>query len=95
MLWAEHVELPTAAVRSEESQWILVIRHQDILGMAIMIQHHLVVLPPDAGFLVPAKGSASRVGVVTITPDTSGLNATGEGLHLVHIAGPYAGAQSV
>jgi hypothetical protein len=39
----------------EKSQRILVIRHQNILGMAIMTQHHLVVFTTDTGFLIPAK----------------------------------------
>jgi len=39
----------------EESQWILVIRHQHVLGVAIMTQHHFVIFPPDAGFFIAAK----------------------------------------
>ena len=39
----------------KESQWILVIRHQDILGVTIMTQHHFVIFPPDAGLFIAPK----------------------------------------
>ena len=54
MLRAVPGELPVQGL-SEESKRILVVRHKYILGVAIMTQHHLVVLTPDAGFLVAAK----------------------------------------
>ena len=56
---------------SEEAQLVLVVRGEDVLGLAVMRQHHLVRLAPEAALLVPAKGRVGRVGVVAVEPDAA------------------------
>lgn len=49
-----------------------------------MVQHHLVVFPANARFLVAAKGRMGRVCVVTVYPHTARLHGTGYFVSLVH-----------
>lgn len=64
----------------EESQLVLVVADQHILGLAIMRQHHLVGLAAESGLLVAAEGGVGGVGMVAVHPDTSSLDSAG---HLV------------
>ena len=79
----------------EKPQGVLVVRHQNILGVTVMTQHHLVILTTNAGFLIAAKRSPCRVGVVTVAPDATRLDTAGKSLHLVYVTGPDTGAQSI
>src|ERR1700722_10400841 len=49
---------------SEEAKRLGAVAHQDVLGLLIMIQHHLVVLTADAGGLIAAEGGVRRIGVI-------------------------------
>jgi hypothetical protein len=39
----------------KEPQLVLVIRHQNVLGVTVMIEHHFMGLAPEAGLLVAAE----------------------------------------
>jgi hypothetical protein len=41
--------------RSEEAERVLRVADQQVLGLLVVVQHHLVVLPADAGLLVAAE----------------------------------------
>src|SRR5690606_18353852 len=81
--------------RSEEPELVLGVGNQDTLGVAVVVEHHGVVLAADAGFLVAAKGRVSRVDVVAVHPHPAGLDTPREGLNLVHVAGPDPRAQAI
>src|ERR1700736_390307 len=59
----------------EEAQRLGAVADQQVLGLGIVLQHHLMVLPSDAGDLVSAKRSACRIEVIAVGPDPPGLEA--------------------
>ena len=60
-----------------------------------MVEHHLVVLAPDAGLFVTAEGRMGGVEVVAIGPDPSGLEPAAEAVGPVDIPGPDAGTKPI
>mmetsp|Transcript_39887 Transcript_39887/g.69060 ORF Transcript_39887/g.69060 Transcript_39887/m.69060 type:complete len:559 (+) Transcript_39887:102-1778(+) len=79
----------------EEAQFVLVVRDQHVLGVAVVVKHHLVVLSAETGLFVSTKRSVGRVGMVVVYPHTAGLDGTRHLVHLVGIAGPHASAKAV
>src|SRR5579863_7308539 len=71
------------------------VAHQHILGLLVMIEHHLVRLPADAGFLITAEGRVRGICVVAIGPYASGLDASSEPICAIQISRPNAGAEPV
>ena len=59
---------------SEESELLWAVADQEILGLLVMVEHHLVGLAANARLLVAAECRMRRVGVVAIGPDPSGLD---------------------
>src|SRR6202042_708719 len=80
---------------SEEAQGLGAVAHQDVLGVLIVVEHHLVVFAADAGGLVSAERGMRRVGVIAIGPDPAGLDRTSKLVGAVAVAGPDAGAEPV
>src|SRR6478735_622030 len=54
--------------RSEEAESLARVAHQQVLGLLVVVQHHQVVLAPDAGLLVAAERRMRGVLVVAVRP---------------------------
>src|ERR1700733_14343001 len=68
---------------------------EQVLRLAVVIQHHEMVLAADARDLVATECGTCRVLVVAVRPDAAGLDAAA---HLVRpgaVPGPDTGAQPV
>src|SRR3954468_4321084 len=72
--------------RSEEPECLLAVGHQQVLRLLVVVQHHLVVLAPDARLLVAAEGRVRRVRVVAVRPHAARLDATAHAERGVHVA---------
>src|SRR5262249_26312248 len=79
----------------EKSHRFLIVRHKHVLGLTIVVEHHLVILASKARFLVPAKWSVSRVAMIIVYPDAAGLDRTWDPIKLVRIACPDARTQTI
>src|SRR5450631_2464473 len=82
-------------VELEESQRLRTVAHQYILSLLIVVQHHLMSLAPDTGFLVSAESRVRRIGMVAVGPYASGLDAPPEPIGKIEIKGPNARTQAV
>ncbi len=58
----------------EKAQFALVVGDEHVLGLTVVVQHHLVRFPTDTRFFVTSEGGMCGVGVVTVHPDPSGLH---------------------
>jgi hypothetical protein len=54
-----------------------------------MVEHHLVVLPPETRFLVATKGRVRRIEVVAIGPHSSRLDAAAEAIGAVDVISDF------
>jgi hypothetical protein len=81
--------------RLKEPKRFGAIAHQHILGLLVMVEHHLVVLTPNARFLVAAEGRMRRIEVVAIGPYSSRLDAAAHAIGTIDVAGPHARAETV
>src|SRR3989344_2262916 len=73
---------------SEEAELVFRVRNQKILGLLVMVQHHLVRLAPNARFLVAAKRRVRRVGVVAVGPHTPSLDGAAHAVGHIAVAAP-------
>src|SRR5664279_3991795 len=80
---------------SEQAEWFAAVADEQVLDLAVVVQHHQVVLPADAGDLVAAERCARGVLVVAVRPDPAGLDAAAHLVGPVAISCPYAGAEAV
>src|SRR5215470_9012830 len=81
--------------RSEEAEFARRVADQQVLGLLVVLEHHLVVLAADAGLLVAAEGRVRRVKVIAVRPHPAGLDGAAEAVGGVHVPGPDASAQPV
>src|SRR6202044_4040740 len=81
--------------RSEEAELLRAVADQHVLGLLIVIEHHLVVLAADAGLLVTAERRMRGIGVVAIGPPPAGLDGAAETVAAVGVAAPDAGPEAV
>jgi hypothetical protein len=51
---------------------------QHVLHLLVVVEHHLVVLAPDARLLVAAERRMRRIGVEAVCPDATGLDRAAE-----------------
>src|SRR5450759_519784 len=79
----------------EEAERLGAVADQQVLGLAVVVEHHRVVLPADAGDLVATERCPRRIGVVTVRPDAAGLDLPAHLVGPVAVACPDAGAQAV
>ena len=79
----------------EEPELVRVVADQQVLGLLVVVEHHLVVLPADAGGLVAAEGRARGVGVVAVRPHPAGLDRPPRAVGRVGVPGPHAGTEAV
>src|SRR5690606_23888051 len=66
-----------------------------VLRLLVVLEHHEVVLAPDAGLLVPAERRVRRVLVVGVRPHPPGLDGTPGPVHRVGAAAPHPGPEAV
>src|SRR5690349_9634139 len=75
---ARHMQYRPPGLRpppqSEEAELLRAVTDQEILGLLIVIQHHLVGLATDARLLVAAERGMCRIGVIAVGPDPARLN---------------------
>lgn len=65
---------PIIGAQLKESQLTFVVGDQHVFGLAIVVEHHFMGFPTDAGFFVSAKRSVGWIGVVTVDPNPACLN---------------------
>src|ERR1700742_4006821 len=80
---------------SEESLGLVAVGHQQVLGLLVVVEHHLVGLAPDAGLLVAAERRVGGIGVVAVGPHPPGLDLAAEAVAAVDVAAPDPGAEAV
>src|SRR5438445_9396211 len=86
---------PVVRENLEEAELLRAVANQHVLGLLVVIEHHLVRLAADAGLLVAAKGRMRGIGVIAVGPDPAGLDRAAEPVGAVAVAGPDTGAEAV
>src|SRR5664280_482259 len=85
----------TLTLRSEEPESVRAVADQQVLGLGVVLEHHLVVLAPHAGDLVAAERRTGRIEVVAVGPHAPGLDGPAHAVGAGAVARPHAGAQTV
>src|ERR1700683_1434465 len=80
---------------SEEPELLGAVADQQVLGLLIMVQHHLVGLAADARLLIAAKRRVGRIGMVAVGPHPTRLDGAAEAVAAVGVAAPDSGAEAV
>src|ERR1700676_980030 len=62
-LTSRKIRMPVRPQFLEKAQGLRAVAHQNVLGLLVMIQHHLVGFPADAGLLVTSECRMRRIGV--------------------------------
>src|SRR6478672_10894550 len=81
--------------RSEEAHRLRVVAHQQVLGLLIMLEHHLVVFTADARLLVTAERGMRRIQVIAVRPYAAGVDFAADAEGTRGVARPQAGAEAV
>ncbi|EAQ00328.1 carR [Janibacter sp. HTCC2649] len=84
-----------ASVISEEPELVRAVADQEVLGLLVVVEHHLVVLAADAGLLVATERGVRGVLVVAVDPDASRFDPTTHPVCRVRVSRPDAGSQPV
>jgi len=79
----------------EEAEGLGAVADQQVLGLAVVVEDHLVGLTAETRLLVAAEGCAGGIEVIAVGPDATGLDATAETISVRAIAGPDARAEAV
>jgi len=79
----------------EEAQFVFIVGDQHVLGVAVVLQHHLVGLTAEARLLVAPKGRVRWIRVVAVHPHAARLDGSGHLVLLVRVSGPHARPQAV
>src|SRR5690606_21887616 len=79
---------------SEKAHRIDVVADQQVLGLLIAVEDHLVGLATDTGFLVTTEGGVGRVHVVAVGPYPPSLDTPTHAVGDVHVPGPDTGAEA-
>src|SRR6476620_3278651 len=80
---------------SEESLGLVAVRHEQVLGLLVVVEHHLVVLAADAGLLVAAERRVGGVGVIAVGPHPAGLDVTPGPVGGVAVARPHPSPEAL
>src|SRR3974390_3719866 len=83
------------AARSEEAELLRAVAGQHVLGLWVVIEHHLVGLAAHAGLLVAAERRVRRIGVIAVRPHPPGLDRATEAVAATSVAAPHAGTEAV
>src|SRR6185436_6028659 len=86
---------PPGQNRSEETELLRAVADQQVFGLLVVIQHHLVGLAADTRLLVTAERGMRRIGMVAIGPDAACLDGAAETIEPARIAAPDTGAETV
>ena len=78
-----------------QAEWFGAVADEQVLRLAVVIEHHAVVLAADTGDLVTAERRACGVLVVAVGPDAAGLDAAAHRVGAVAVARPHPGAEAV
>src|ERR1019366_3118994 len=73
----------------KESHRLGAVADQQILGLLIVVQDHLVRLAPEAGLLVSAECRARRIHVIAVRPAAAGLDLPANAIQVVHVPRPH------
>ncbi|PNG63817.1 hypothetical protein TI06_23040, partial [Vibrio vulnificus] len=84
-----------SGVLLEEAQRVDVVAHQQVLGLLVVVEHHLLRLATDAGLLVAAERGVGRVQVVAVGPHATGLDPVVLLFFLIDAAPPEAAPVSL
>src|SRR6059058_469050 len=87
--------LEEALIGLEEAQCLGRVADQQVLGLLVVVEHHLVVLAADAGLLVATERGVRGVGVVAVGPDSACLDVATGPVGGVAVAAPHACAKTV
>ena len=79
----------------EEAERLGAVADQEVLGLRVVLEHHLVVLPPHPGDLVATEGGSGGVEVVTVGPHPTRLDGPTHSVGEVAVASPHTRTQSV
>ena len=86
---------PASRFRLEEPERFLAIADEQVFCLLIVIEHHLVILPPDARLLVAAKSRMRRIRVIAVGPHASRLDLPAEAVRASAVASPHTCAETV
>src|SRR5215472_10442244 len=78
----------TRRSQSEETHWLRAVADEQVFCLLVVVQHHLVVLAPDAGLLIAAKGRVRGIEVIAVDPDAARLDRASEPIGAVDVARP-------
>src|SRR5882757_5065877 len=85
----------STAAALEEAELLRGVADQQVLGLLVVVQHHLVVLAADTGLLVAAERRVGGVGVVAVRPDAARLDGAARAVGGVDVPRPHAGPEPV
>src|SRR5579859_5471484 len=85
----------TGFLRSEETERLVAIADEQVLGLLIVIEHHLVIFAADTRLLVATERSMCRIRVIAVGPHAARLDLPAEAIGARTVACPYTGAQTV
>src|ERR1700692_1221800 len=80
---------------SKEAKLLGTVAYQHVLGLLVVVEHHLMVFPADARLLVSAERRMRGIGVVTVSPHAARLDRAAEAVEPVGITAPDARAEAV
>jgi hypothetical protein len=81
--------------RSKEAECLRAIADHEVLGLLIVVEHHLVIFAANAGLLVAAERRMRGIDVIAIRPDPAGLNGATEPVGSGAIPRPDSGAEAI
>src|SRR5947207_4836976 len=80
---------------SEEAELLGAVADQHVLGLLVVVEHHLVGFAADPRLLVAAERRMCGIGVIAVGPDAARLDGAAEAVKPVGIAAPDTRAQAV
>src|SRR5664279_4827994 len=80
---------------SEQAERFAAVADQQVLRLAVVVEHHPVVLPANAGDLVTAERRTRGVLVVAVRPDPAGFDTAAHLVGAGAVACPDPGAEAV
>src|SRR5262245_54109361 len=91
----ELAEKTSSCNRLKEPECLRAIAHQHVLGLLVMVEHHLVGLAPDAGLLIAAERRMRRIEVEAVDPNPTRLDAAAHAVGAVDVARPCGCAEAI
>src|SRR6516162_729562 len=79
----------------EEAEFLRTVADQQVLGLLVVVEHHLVRFASDARLFVAAKRCMRGVGVVAVGPDPARLDRPAEAVATIGVAAPDPGAEAI